>query len=98
MYLYNVTIIADNDAGPDIRRDVDAQLAGQPGLSAPIALLEMLDSPHEGITFCVQLKADTPEEIAWFQRHQLAAIRALLEKKHAGKVLFFDSTLKYLTV
>ncbi|GGC41474.1 hypothetical protein GCM10011386_36980 [Parapedobacter defluvii] len=95
MYLYNISIMAESDVGEAVRMYLNKELAyDENGTS--LSLLEMLDSPHEGVTYCIQLCTENREEIASFQTRRFAAIRAQLETAYAGKVLFFDSIMKYL--
>lgn len=97
MYLYNVTIITESDIGETVREYLDNQLIHKSGNSdAELSFLEMLDSPHDGVTYCVQLRTGNRDEIMSFQTHRFAGIRAQLETAYAGKVLFFDSIMKYL--
>ncbi|MGK6351041.1 DUF4286 family protein [Parapedobacter sp. DT-150] len=95
MYLYNVTIIAEDDIHEALRQRLQA-LLGERKADASIALLQLLDAPHEGTTYCVQLRAENKEEIATFQKDQLIAIQQLATTEYPGKVLFFDSMMKYL--
>lgn len=97
MYLYNVTLIAENDIGEAVYRYLTMQLTdGTHGTDNRPRLLEMLDSPHDGRTYCIQLLADNRDDITTFQQTRLASIRTHLEAVHAGKVLVFDSVMKYL--
>ena len=97
MYLYNVTLIAENDIGEAVYRYLMTQLAdGAHGTDNRPALLEMLDSPHDGRTYCIQLRTDSRADITTFQQTRLTTIRTHLDAVHAGKVLVFDSVMKYL--
>src|SRR5690606_29996630 len=97
MYLYNATIIAESDIGEAVRMYVAEQLADRSewGSAGP-SFLKMLDSPHDGVTYCVQLRTKNRDDITSFQETHLAGIRAQLEAVYPGKVLFFDSIMKYL--
>ncbi len=97
MYLYNVTIIAESDIGEAVRSYLTGELVyGAEGVDTSLFFLEMLDSPHDGVTYCIQLHAENRDKITLFQETHFAAIRAQLETVYAGKVLFFDSVMKYL--
>ncbi|SFC21701.1 protein of unknown function [Parapedobacter composti] len=95
MYLYNVTVIAENGVEAAVKQHIQMQLATQRNDETPARLLEMLDSPHEGTTYCIQLVTQDRPEITAFQKHHLTAIQALTDT-YPGKVLFFDSIMKYL--
>ncbi|SKB34371.1 protein of unknown function [Parapedobacter luteus] len=97
MYLYNVTIITEDDIREIVRQHIEEHLKHYREATASVALLELLDSPHEGTTYCLQLRAAHNEEIALFQQQYLAPIQAFANQQHTGKVLFFDSVMKYLS-
>lgn len=96
MFLYNVTLIVENDIHEDVRRHIEQQLFSKNGAPDNVTLLEMLDSPHEGITYCIQLRADNRDQISRFQNLDISAIQQLANQQYPGKILFFDSTMKYL--
>ncbi len=96
MFLYNVTIIVENDVHEAVKRRIEAQLFGPDGIGASVSLLEMLDSPHDGATYCVQLRAGHEAEITAFRNEHLAAIRTWLNRDYAGKAVSFESVMKYL--
>ena len=96
MYLYNVTIIAENELGDTVKQCIDAQLFDQPDGSPAVSLLEMLDSPHEGTTYCIQLRVENSDDIPLFQQRHIRILRELLAERYPGRVLFFDSIMKYL--
>lgn len=97
MYLYNATIIAESEISEAVRTYLNGQLAYEVGNSVvQLSFLEMLNSPHDGVTYCVQLRTESRDEITSFQEIHLAKIRAQLETTYAGKVLFFDSIMKYI--
>jgi len=97
MYLYNATLIAESDIGETVRTYLTERLVYEAeGGGTDLFFLEMLDSPHDGVTYCIQLRAETRDAITLFQETHLAAIRTQLETAYAGKILFFDSIMKYL--
>lgn len=94
MFLYNITVIVDQDVHEAIHDKITRQLQASRG--ATIQLLELLESPHEGITYCIHFHAKDEEEIAKFKQEHLLNLQKMTHG-YAGKVIFFDSTLKYLT-
>ncbi|HWK59017.1 MAG TPA: DUF4286 family protein [Parapedobacter sp.] len=96
MYLYNVTIIVENDIRDAVKQHLDAALFRNLEPSAPFSLLELLDSPHEGATYCVQLRCNDRADIIAFQTGDLASLQTGLNGQYPGKVVFFDSIMKYL--
>jgi len=95
MFLYNVTIIVDKDSHQAIRAQIEHQISSYQ--DPHVRLLELLNSPHEGVTYCINLQAASEETISQFQRSCLRQLKELADKDYHGKVLFFDSTMKYLT-
>src|SRR5690606_1133970 len=96
MYLYNVTIIVENDIRDAVKRMLRAQVAGKQTPDGSLALLELLDSPHEGVTYCLQLRCSDQAAIAAFQAQGLTALQGELNEQYPGQVVFFDSMMKYL--
>ncbi|WP_379025762.1 DUF4286 family protein [Parapedobacter deserti] len=96
MYLYNVTIIVENDKQKLIRQRIEALLFDHQHAAGSLSLLEMIDSPHKGTTYCVQLRAGGLAEIQAFQQSRLADFQEAIKQEYAEKVLLFDSIMKYL--
>ena len=96
MYLYNVSIIVENDIRGAIKEHLHTELLSKQQHDGAFALLELLDSPHEGTTYCVQLRCNDRAAIVVFQTDGLAMLQAKLNEQYPGKVVFFDSTMKFL--
>lgn len=96
MYLYNVTVIAENDIREAVKQYLNAQFFGRPDDMLSLSFLEVLDSPHEGTTYCIQLRTENSDDILSFQQQHWSAVQELLSQRHPGKILFFDSKMKYL--
>lgn len=96
MYLYNVTIIVENDISEAVKTRLHAEPFNEQGLDGGFSILKLLDSPHDGATYCVQLRCKDKATIATFQAHGLAALQTGLNELYPGKVVFFDSIMKYL--
>lgn len=58
--------------------------------------LKMLDSPHEGTTYCIQVTAADEETIQGFQADVLHTIQAYIGTNHHEKAFIFDSKMQYL--
>lgn len=95
MFLYNITIIVDHDVHEAIQKKITQQL--HTGKGATVRFLELVDSPHEGITYCIHFHAKDEEEIAQFKLEYVLNIQQMVNDNYRGKVHFFESTLKYLT-
>ncbi|WP_262250153.1 DUF4286 family protein [Parapedobacter soli] len=96
MYLYNVTIIVENDIHDAVRDDVRTHLLDNREQEVELSFLQLLDSPNEGITYCLQLHCQDRAAIDVFQTASLAAFQAVLHERYPGKVFFFESVMKYL--
>lgn len=96
MYLYNVTIIVENDVRDAVKQHLRAGLPGEQNPGGSWSLLELIDSPHDGATYCLQLRCRDRAAIAAFQANGFAALQTALNEQYPGKVVFFDSTMKYL--
>lgn len=97
MFLYNVTMIVENDVSEAIKQRIETQLFDRDGTGVSVSLLEMLNSPHDGTTYCLQLRAEREEEIAAFKNGQLNIIQTWINQDFAGKTVFFESLMKYLS-
>ncbi|WP_159637475.1 DUF4286 family protein [Sphingobacterium composti Ten et al. 2007 non Yoo et al. 2007] len=94
MYLYNISIIVDND-----RHEILIQWVKENWLNTlpnQAKFLKLLDSPHEGQTYCVQLVFEHPSDIPTFQKEKLAMLQGYIAENHLEKAFLFDSTMKYL--
>lgn len=58
----------------------------------------MLESPHEGSTYCIQVVATDDTEILKFQEDVLVELQAYLTTSHAEKAFIFDSKMQYLAL
>jgi hypothetical protein len=105
MYLYNLTLIIESEFEHAILEIVksfmqkqQSQLTGADGEShiSSINLLKMMDSPHEGATYCIQLNSKNNTAIENFCAGNLPTLTAKIEGIHAGKVMYFESIMEYL--
>lgn len=96
MYLYNVTIIVENGLQEAVKQHIETQFFAHRHVDGRLSLLEMVDSPHQGVTYCIQLRAGARTEIAVFQQEYLTAFQESVRRDYPGKVLFFESVMKYL--
>lgn len=56
----------------------------------------MIDSPHEGTTYCIQLLASSEAVINDFQQDFLARVQTHIGANHQEKAFIFDSKMQYL--
>ncbi len=94
MYLYNVSVIVENSESQSVRALLITQLQAAKGDGLTVRLLELLDSPHEGVTYSLQLEALDSEAVASFQSKHVVALQAKTNQHHEGKVYYFDSLMQ----
>lgn len=94
MFLYNVSIIMEDSVHTDLLESIQQHIQAKPEIG--IKLLKMLDSPHEGQTYCLQVMMDNQEEIAQFQAEVMQDIQALIGTHYPDKAFLFDSTMQYI--
>lgn len=95
MYLYNISIIAEDSVHQEVAKQLKEQLIDANKFET--RFLEMLESPHEGFTYCIQVTVDSEEAIQEFQDQHIPLIQALIgQPTYYGKVFMFDSKMKYI--
>ncbi|MCW8310046.1 DUF4286 family protein [Sphingobacterium sp. InxBP1] len=94
MFLYNVSVIAEETIHQEIVTWIlDNVVQSQ---KFEVHFLQMLQSPHEGMTYCIQVVLPSEEHIADFQQVHLLPLQELVAETYQDKVFLFDSTMKYL--
>ncbi len=94
MYLYNVSVIVEDEESQSVRELLIAQMETARDSGLAVRLLKLLDSPHEGVTYSLQLEAADSETVNTFQREHLAILQAKTHQHHEGKVFYFDSLMQ----
>ena len=80
MYLYNISIIVDNDRHETLILWVKENWFIT--LPETAKFLKMLYSPHEGHTYSVQLVFESASEIPVFQEEKLVALQNYISENH----------------
>lgn len=94
MYLYNISIIAEESVHLEIVSWIKENLLSTSTFNPHF--LEMLNSPHEGFTYCLQIQVPKEEDIHKFQQDHLIHLQNELLTRYKEKAFIFDSTMKYL--
>lgn len=94
MYLYNVSIIVEDSANDLVLNWLQQNFI--PSLDNPVHFLQMVDSPHEGTTYCLQINVDDRDYIEKFKTEHLQRLQQYLGENHLEKAFIFDSIMKYL--
>jgi len=101
MILYNITAIVDNDIDTEFKEWIHRLFL--PGLAEDElfksqALLKVLDSPNEGVTYCLQMIASGDKEISLFQQNQLPQLHKKSQGIWANKIYLFESKMQYIAM
>ncbi len=100
MILYNVTIILDEEIQEDWLNWMQMQhipdvMATDSFISNRI--LKVLDSPNEGVTYCIQYIADTMDKYQEYQQKFAAQLQADVPTQFINKVVVFRTVMEYIT-
>lgn len=99
MILYNVTIILDESIHMDwlswMRSEYIPGVMNT-GYFASNRLLKVIDSPNEGITYCVQYIADNQDQLNEFKQKHAANLHSKLPEQFLNKFVLFDTTMEYI--
>lgn len=94
MFLYNVSVIAEETIHEEVVSWIQDNIVQSQKFE--VHFLEMLQSPHDGMTYCIQVVLPTEEHIVDFQQVHLSPLQQLIAEGYKDKVFLFDSTMKYL--
>lgn len=99
MLLYNVTIILENSAESEWLQwmnetHIPAVLATNKFVSH--RLLKVLDSPNEGITYCVQYVAESQADYDDYLLNYAPALQAELQQKFENRHVAFRTLMQYI--
>lgn len=99
MILYNVTIIIDESIHEPWLEWMQKVHIGQvmnTGCFASNRMLKVLDSPNEGITYCIQYIADTIEKYNDYKENYTAALQADFPEEFANKFVSFRTLMEFV--
>ncbi|MBE8719222.1 DUF4286 family protein [Sphingobacterium pedocola] len=95
MYLYNISIIVDDENHQQlinwVKKDWLSKIQGE------VKFLKMLNTPHEGSTYCVQIIADNEQAIYSFQKEYVSVLQEHIALYYLEKAFIFDSTMEYIS-
>ena len=95
MILYNISVIVEDSSHDQVIQWLKSHLRAS---AYETTLLKMLDSPHEGNTYCVQSLATDHATIVKFQEDVVAELQTYLLASHTEKAFIFDSKMQYLSL
>lgn len=99
MLLYNVTVIIEEAS-------VDEWLQWMNEIHIPevmatnhfvsYRLLKVLDSPNEGLTYCVQYVAENIADYEAYRENHAPALQAKLQVKYENKLVTFRTLMEFV--
>ena len=95
MILYNISLIVEDSSHDELFTWIKKHLQN---ISHDVKFLKMLDSPHEGTTYCIQFAAENQEALGAFQDDVLTDLQYYIAKNHTEKAFIFDSKMEYLSL
>ncbi|MFA6945545.1 MAG: DUF4286 family protein [Pedobacter sp.] len=99
MILYNVTIILDEDIQDDWLKWMQTEHVKRvmnTGCFASSRLLKVLDSPNEGITYCIQYIADSMEKYNEYKQTYAARLQADFPEQFLNKFVDFQTVMEFI--
>lgn len=68
------------------------------GCFASNRMLKVLDSPNEGITYCIQYIADSIEKYNEYKQNHTSALQADYPEEFGNKFVSFRTLMEYIDV
>lgn len=99
MLLYNVTIIIEDAAQEEWlqwMQDIHIPAVMETGKFVSNRLLKVVDSPNEGVTFCVQYIAESLAEYEDYQLNHAPALQAELQTKFENRFVAFRTLMEFV--
>ncbi len=97
MILYNVTVILETDVENDwlawMRTEHIPEVMASGCFSAS-RMLKVLDSPNEGVTYCMQYIADTMEQYECYKNQFAPALQAASMAKFENKFVAYRTLME----
>ncbi len=97
MIVYNDTIIIEesiHDEWLNYIKTVHIPAIMSTGLFASYKILTVIDSPNEGVTYCIQYNADTIEHFQQFYMNHLHKFQATHQEKFPEKFVMFNTLME----
>ncbi|MBC7744464.1 MAG: DUF4286 family protein [Flavobacterium sp.] len=99
MILYNVTVILDDEIHTDWLNWVQQQHIPEVMKTSCFVssrLLKVLDSPNEGITYCIQYVAETQEKYDLYILQFAPALRASYPSRFSDKFVIYRTLMQFI--
>jgi len=99
MVLYNVTVIIEDAAAEEWLQwmlEIHIPEVMATGKFVSNRLLKVLDSPNEGITYCIQYVAETVEDYDDYQLNYAPALQADLQRNFENRFVAFRTLMEFV--
>jgi hypothetical protein len=97
MIIYNETIIVDEGIHKQWLSWMQAEYIPQvmkTGYFHSYKILNVLDSPNEGVTYCVQYLTDKREKYDQFNLHHFLGLQATHQQKFENQFVLFNTIMQ----
>ncbi|SDE45044.1 protein of unknown function [Mucilaginibacter pineti] len=97
MIVYNDTIIVEEAIHEEWLKwikDVHIPAIMATGLFSSYRILTVVDSPNEGVTYCIQYNADTIEQFQQFYMNHLHSFQSIHQERYAERFVMFNTLMK----
>ncbi len=101
MILYNVTIILEADAEQEWLKWMKEEHVPEvmaTNCFVSNRMLKVLDSPNEGVTYCMQYVAESKGAYEQYQSNFAPALQAAALKRFENKFVAFRSLMEYINI
>lgn len=99
MILYNVTIILDSEIQSDWlnwMQQKQIPLIMETGYFVSNRLLRVVDSPNEGVTYCVQFIADSIQKLNDFKQKNGQFLESNTPLEFNNKLVIFPTVMEFI--
>ncbi|MCJ0741229.1 DUF4286 family protein [Pedobacter montanisoli] len=99
MYLYNITVIVETDSAFDFLQWVNANFVDkimQTECFVSNRFLKIVDSPNDGVSYCLQFIAETLENYSDFKENHEQTLLAQLYTQFDQKLVTFSTLMEFL--
>lgn len=99
MILYNVTLIIDESIHEPWLKWMQEEHIGtvmDTGCFVSHRMLKVLDSPNEGITYCIQYIADSLEKYTEYKNRHASSLQADFPEEFADKFVSFRTIMEFV--
>ncbi|WP_295717473.1 DUF4286 family protein [Mucilaginibacter sp.] len=97
MIVYNDTIILDEAIQEEwlhYMKTIHIPAVMATGLFSSHRILTVIDSPNEGVTYCIQYHADSIEQFQQYYMNHLHKIQAAHQQKFDEKFVIFNTVME----